>query len=232
MRERVFIPCTQYIDHVGRCDDGSRLILLPHQRERLDACLTPTADGRMPFQTIVWSEIKKSGKSAVAKLVGSWVLNTQGPGAEVDVAGNDFEQSCDRLFAGIVRIQKADPTLARQIVRCTDKVLELRDGSVCKAVSLDAAGEAGGNSSCVLHDEAWGITSREAERLYDELTVPPTRPLGFRWVSSYAGYPGESKVLERLYQRGMRGDPVPSLDDCFVNGPLFLYWSHTPRMPW
>ncbi len=226
-----FIPCTKFIDKCVRLDNGSPLVLAHHQREFLGVALRPE-EGRASFQTIVHSEPKKSGKTEIAACVGSWVLNTRGPRAEVLVAGNDQEQSIERVFSRLVRIQQAHPSLARRIAKATDKLLVLTDGSVCKAVALDSKGESGANPDCVIHDESWGIISEESRRLFDELTPPPTKPLAFRWVSSYAGYPGESKTLEALYERGRKGTPVPGLPDCFANGPLCMLWSHTPRMPW
>ncbi len=231
MAGKRFVPCTTYIDRCVRLDDGSPLVLAPHQRAFLDHALTPI-DGRSRFQTVVHSEPKKSGKTRVAAAVGSWVLNTQGPRAEVLCVGNDYEQSIARVFTTICQIQGAHPALKRRVRKQTGTLLVLVDGSVCRPVALDERGEAGADPSLVLNDEAWGISSEKARRLYDELTVPPTRPLGLRWVSSYAGFSGESTTLEELYTRGLAGTPVDGLPDCYVNGSLFMQWSHVAKMPW
>ncbi len=230
-KSKAFIPCTRFIDRMVRLPDGSPVVLAERQRKILDHVLTPR-DGHLPYVTVLWGEPKKSGKSAVAAWNGSWVLNTWGPRAEVLCVGNDLEQSDSRLFAEIVRVQQDHPTLRRRILKATDKILLLDDGSKCYPVALDATGEAGANPSITLHDEAWGITSERARRLYDELTPPPTRPMAIRWVSSYAGFPGESITLEGLWNRGLAGTPIPGLEDCYANGPLFAYISHTPKMPW
>jgi phage terminase large subunit-like protein len=230
-KPKPFIPCTRYIDQMVRLPDGSRPVLAEHQRAILDHGLTPV-DGLLLYLTILWSEIKKSGKTAVAAWVASWVLNTWGPRAEVLCAGNDFEQSVARIFSEIVRVQLAHPTLKRRIVKSTERVLLLEDTSRAAPVALDDTGEAGAEPSLVVHDEAWGIVTERARRLYDELTPPPTRRMALRWISSYAGYPGESVTLETLYKRGLSGEPIPGLPDCTASGPLFMFWSHTPRMPW
>ncbi len=231
MTAHPFVPCTRYLDRMVLLPGGSPIVLAKHQRRILDHIFT-LVHGRFRYQSILWSEPKKSGKTQVAAAVGSWVLNTQGPRAEVPCVGNDFEQSCARVFAEIVRIQQAHSTLKSRIVKATERVLLLNDGSRAYPVALDAAGEAGSEPSCTLHDEAWGIVSEEARRLYDELTPPPTRQMAFRWVSSYAGFSGESKTLEALWARGQAGRPIPGLPDCTANGPLFAFISHTPRMPW
>ncbi len=225
------VACTKYIDKCVRLDNGAALVLTRHQREFLDFALS-LQDGHARFQTIVHSEPKKSGKTELAADVASWVLNTRGPRAEVLVAGNDQEQSIERVFSRLVRIQQGHPALARRIAKATDTLLTLTDGSTCKALALDAKGEAGANPDCVIHDEAWGIISEEARRLFDELTPPPTKPWAFRWVSSYAGYPGESKTLESLYERGTKGRRVAAVPDVTTNGPLCMLWSHVSRMPW
>jgi len=230
-RSRSFTPCTRYIDRMVRLPDRAAVTLAPHQRGILDHVFTPR-DGWLPYVSLLWEEIKKSGKTALAAWVASWVLNTWGPRAEVAVAGNDFEQSVGRVFAEIVRVQQDHPALRRRIAKATEKLLLLEDGSKALPVALDAAGEAGANPSAVFHDEAWGITSERARRLYDELTPPPTRPMAFRFISSYAGFPGESRTLEELHTRGLAGVPIPGLPDCAANGSLFAFISHTPRMPW
>ncbi len=226
-----FVSCVHYIGTLVRLEDGTPVVLAKHQRKILDHVLTPR-DARLPYTTVVWSEPKKSGKTAVAAWVASWVLNTLGPRAEVLVVGNDQEQGQERLFKEVLRVQQAHPTLKRRIVRSTESTMTLDDGSTLRVVALDAPGEAGANPSAVFHDESWGIMSERARRLYDELTPPPTRPLGFRWVSSYAGYSGESLTLEQLYERGLAGKKVWLLPDCRAAGSLFVYWSHTPRMAW
>lgn len=226
-----FVPVTRYIRRMIRLPDATPVHLENHQAKILDHVLTPK-DGRLPYPSIVWSEPKKSGKTAIAAWISSWALNILGPRSEVLVVGNDKEQSQARVYTEVVRVQQAHPALKQRIVRATDSILVLDDGSTCRAVALDAPGEAGPNPVLVCHDEAWGITSERARRLFDELTPPPTRPLACRWVSSYAGYSGESAVLEELYRRGLDGVPVPGLPDSYANGSLFMFWSHTPRMPW
>jgi len=226
-----FVPAIRYIRRMVRLPDGAPVSLAEHQVNILDHVLTPR-DGRLPYSTVVWSEPKKSGKTAIASWVCSWALNILGPRSEVLVVGNDKEQSQARVFAELVRVQQAHPTLKQRIVRATDSLLVLDDGSTCRAVALDAPGEAGPDPVLVCHDEAWGITSERARRLFDELTPPPTRPLACRWVSSYAGYSNESVTLEELYRRGLDGVPILNLPDSYANGSLFAFWSHTPRMPW
>ena len=101
-----------------------------------------------------------------------------------------------------------------------------------KAIPTDAAGEAGANQSLAGFDELWGYTSERSRRLYDELTPVPTRKNSIRMVTTYAGYTGESELLEDLYKRGMAGKRLWTLLPVWESGSLFTYWDHKPRMPW
>jgi hypothetical protein len=53
--------------------------------------------------------------------------------------------------------------------------------------------------------ELWGGESTEAKRFWEELTPVPTIPDSLRMVETYAGYDGESTLLQGLYDLGMAG---------------------------
>jgi hypothetical protein len=58
----------------------------------------------------------------------------------------------------------------------------------------------------------------------------PTRKVSARWTSTYAGFTGESKLLEELYKRGLQGEEIaPSL---YRQDGLLMYWTHEPVAPW
>ena len=78
-----------------------------------------------------------------------------------------------------------------------------------------------------------------------ETTISPARRgRSFRFVDSYAGFTGESPVLERLYEAGFNhGRPLEGFEDLLgldgapvvrVNdgASIFCYWDSVPRMPW
>ena len=77
-----------------------------------------------------------------------------------------------------------------------------------------------------------------------EMTIPPTLyGHALRWVESYAGFTGESEILEQLYDVGfIRGTPHPDFEDLQgtdgavvrVNpaAGMFVYWDTEPRMIW
>ncbi len=73
------------------------------------------------------------------------------------------------------------------------------------AIDSDYAGAARANKSIRVFDELWGYARESAKRLWDEMIPPLTRRIACRLTVSYAGFDGESDLLERLYKRGMAG---------------------------
>ena len=63
-------------------------------------------------------------------------------------------------------------------------------------------------------DELWGFTSEASRRLWDELVPPPTRKAAWRLVVTYAGFIGESLLLEDLYRHGTAADRARSVCRC------------------
>ena len=90
---------------------------------------------------------------------------------------------------------------------------------------------------------SFGATPRESSiRLWEELTPVPTRKNSIRFISTYAGFEGESKLLWDLYKQVVSKDEHPEGQGerihpdlpIFANreARLFAYWDHEPRMPW
>lgn len=75
-----------------------------------------------------------------------------------------------------------------------------------------------------------------------EMTLSPMKyGESFRWVETYAGFSGESPLLEQLYIQGVKkGKRIPwsrELDpplQAYENKPaqMFCLWNDTPRLPW
>jgi hypothetical protein len=79
----------------------------------------------------------------------------------------------------------------------------LANGTTITAISGDYAGAAGSNHGFVSHDELWGSTSEASIRLFEELTAVPTRKNSIRFISTYSGFEGESKLLWDLYKQAV-----------------------------
>src|SRR3974390_2657884 len=122
------------------------------------------------------------------------------------------------------RICEASPLL-RAIARITsDRILfPALDASVV-ALASDAASSAGSAPTCVSVDEMWGFVSERSRRLWDEMITTPTRRISCRLVTSYAGFSGESQLLESLYKRGMA---LPEVAPSLRCGDGMLFAWHT-----
>jgi DNA replication protein DnaC len=114
-----------------------------------------------------------------------------------------------------------------QFVAATSVVAQLAKGH---NEGADHAGAAGSNANIVVFDELWGYTSERSRRLWDEMIPPPTRRVALRLTVSYAGYDGESKLLEDLRKRGL-AQPEVGRDLRAGNGML-MAWHHEPVAPW
>jgi phage terminase large subunit-like protein len=210
------------------------IILADHQRRILRAALERDGLGRFRWTTVVWSCPKKSGKTRIAAAVAAWLAESAGQYAEIYCLANDGKQSADRVLAAV---KKANNLGA---LGWHDKLtrVELPNGSFIEAVPVDPTGEAGANPTASLWSEMWGFRLQAKERLWSEFTIPPTRQgKAIRWVESYAGFIGESPILEQLYDQGVtQGKRHPSFPDLpvYVNerAKLFCYWDHEPRMAW
>ena len=206
------------------------LVLEEHQKRILRHVLTPDSRGKLPYRTVVYSAPKKSGKSTISALVALWFALREHY-AEVIVAANDLDQAQGRVYRILRRAVELNPTIRRSATIRANRIT-FGNGSEIRAIPSDYSGEAGANQSLVVHDELWGVTSEAGRRLYDELSPVPTRPNSIRWISTYAGFTGESVLLEDLFRRGMAGARcLPGLP-CYAADGLFVYWDHVGRMPW
>lgn len=222
--------------------------LHPIQKRILRAALTKV-DGRFPYSTIVYSTCKKSGKTRVAAGIAAWYAATQGRYNEIYCLANDGKQSADRILSAV----KKSIDLAKEAVKKGEggsvmaewnyvrQSVRIPNGTLIEAIPCDPTGQAGSNPGLTVWSEMWGYRHEHKERLWTEMTIPPTRfGMAFRWVESYAGYVDESNVLYNLYEIGVEdGIRHPGFPDIpvFVNpaANLFCYWdsgTEAHRMPW
>lgn len=188
-------------------------IKLPlHQKAILRFFFTRRENKHFPYQTLIYSTIKKSGKSTTAGLVSRWFAETQTRYGEILAIGNDMDQAKDRSFKEVIRSLELTPGFnhSRKVLpgRWETQKTSMRcflTGSTIKAIAVDAAGEAGGQQSLTVWTELWGAETTEAKRFWDEMTPIPTVPDSLRMVETYAGYSGESELLQNLYDVGMNG---------------------------
>ena len=211
-------------------EKGKPRQLSSHQRRVLARAFRRAPGGDLLFRPVLWSEPKKSGKTFLAAVLVLWWAFSN-PDSEIIVAANDLEQSVSRVFKTAAALVKHNSGLL-DLVTVRAAELRFKNGTVVSAIASDYRGAAGARHSLVVFDELWGYQSENAARLYEELTPPLTEENAWVLVVTYAGFTGESKLLEAMYQRGLAGIRVdPELEVYEADG-LFMFWSHTLRQPW
>ena len=205
--------------------------IFPAQREFFEHCWQRDDNERALYPEQCFGAIKKSAKTGTAAL---HVLTTTclygGRFAEAYCCANDLEQAQSRVFQAIRRIVECSPHLRREADITASRITFPQTGAVIQAISGDAPGAAGGHPVISSFDELWGVTSERARRLWDEMVPVPTRQFSVRLVTSYAGYSGDSQLLEELYKRGMA---LPLVGDSLHAGDgLLMAWHTTPICKW
>lgn len=230
-------------------ESGRPIRLQRHQRAILEMALDPAQD----FTTIVYSTIKKSGKTAVGGIVGRYIAEFSGPKAEVYFIANDKDQAKDRAYESAKASIELTPgydrskrMLANQWRVIEKQCVHEPSGSIMRAIASDYEGAAGGNPNATLWTELWAFSTERFKRLWDELTPVPTRKRSIRFVETYAGYTDESELLLDLYKLGMQGKrlthddidwPYEDQPPIWINraARMFMYWDSglvARRMPW
>lgn len=206
-------------------------VLLEAEKRFIGSAFQTTVDGRLRYPEQVFAAPKKSGKTGFAALMGlTTTLVFGGVNAEAYCVANDLEQAQGRVFQAIKRIVEASPHLSRG-ARVTQSRIEFPEtGANIAAIASDYAGAAGANPTISIFDELWGYTSERSHRLWDEMVPPPTRKIACRLTVTYAGFEGESELLEGLYARGLKQPIVDS--DLHAGDGLLMFWTREPVAPW
>lgn len=230
---------------------AQKVKLEPYQKDILNHVLTPDGTGRFPYSTVIYSTIKKEGKTTLASAVAAWyAAQVESPNLVLCLANNQ-EQSAGRIFGNAL------PTLfdlgCRVPMHQTSKPeVKLPNGTLLQAIPNNYAGQAGANYGATFWSELWAYKTESSRRLYDELVPVPTRNNSIRWVETYAGFEDESDQLLSIFKRVFTATdelqtqpnarPVPGLEHITTDGRpacwhipeegFFMYWNHEPRMPW
>ena len=222
----------RFIAEVLRDPETNRSFeLLPAEQAFLAHMFATDDDGRLKYPELVYSSIKKSGKTTFAAITTIViVLLFGGRYSEGYVVANDLEQAVSRVFEMIRRIVEASPLLAAEAKVTADKITFVTTGATITALASDYASAAGGHPTIAVFDELWGYTSERSRRLWDELVPVPTRKISCRLVVSYAGFEGESALLYELQQRGLSQPTIGT--DLHTGDGLLMFWSHDPIAPW
>jgi phage terminase large subunit-like protein len=135
------------------------------------------------------------------------------------------------VFDTVAKLLEQNPDLGHSATkRATD--IALTNGTTITAIPSDYKGAAGSRHSLAVFDELWGFTLERAERLFEELTPPPTEPDAWVLIVTTAGWTGESVLLERLYRQGLAGERIDDELELYRADELCMFWSQMPRQPW
>ena len=215
-------------------DSGNRLTLHPEQRAVLEAMSERDEAGNFKHSLWLYSAPKKSAKTTIGAGVALWQA-WQVPRGEIYIIGNDQRQADNRM-AQIIRYTILNNPKMKSRVNITKSSfkIDLDNGTRIDIIPVDPRGESGMNPTGLFWTEAWGAMGARAEMLWSEATLSPTRSgQSFKFVESYAGYAGESTVLERLYDGVIkRGLPHASIPELYTNGASIGYWCTRRYLPW
>jgi len=213
-------------------ETGKPFKLLDAERDFLQHAFQTDADGRLLYPELIFGAPKKSGKTGFAALIVlTMILLFGGRFAEGYALANDLDQATSRVFQAIKRIVEASPLLMREAKITVDRItFPAFFSATISAITSDYASAAGANPTISAFDELWGFTSERSHRLWDEMVPPPTRKIACRLVTTYAGFEGESVLLEALHKRGMAQPEVaPGLH---AGDGLLMAWHCSPIAPW
>lgn len=230
-------PVEWICQHFYILETKAAITLAPYQRAALSEALSRDANGDYRYSTIIWSDTKKTAKTTIAAAVAAWVAFTV-ENARIRFVGNDLKQADSRVFSALTTAIDLNPEW-RASVRVKLHTVTFPNGSIIESVPVDPAGEAGGNDDMLEWTELWAAQSNAHQKLWAELTLSPTKfGRSFRWVDTYAGYTGESKILESLYEQGVKGgrqldSGIEGLE-AYANDAarLFVLWNTVWRLPW
>lgn len=209
--------------------------LYPYQEAALREAYRRDDDGNYIYSIIVWSDLKKSAKSSIAAAVALERMSNSHFGS-VKIIGNDVKQADSRTAEYARRAVQLNPRLHARVSIVRYK-FKFDNNSTIEAIPIDPSGEAGGNDDLIVYTEAWGLKDKKDLQMWAEQRISPTKfGKGQIWVESYAGYSGESPVLERLYETGVtHGEQIDlGIDglEVYRNDRQLTLWNTQPRLPW
>lgn len=183
-------------------DNAKKIILDQYQKDILNHVLTPNANGRFPYSTVVWSQPKKHGKTQIAGGVGAWYsAEIESPNLVLCV-GDSKEAATGLIFTSALPTFAALGADVPKSATTGEPIIKLENGTIFKAIPASPTGQAGLNYGLTLWSELWTFKTDNHAKLWAELTPVPTRYNSIRWVETYCGFEDESNVLlDQLYLR-------------------------------
>ena len=211
--------------------------LARYQKAVINEAFSKDEDGLYKYSTIIWSDIKKSIKSCIAAAVALRIAyGTEW--ASCYAIANDLKGADSRVGYYMRRAIELNPAL-KQTCNIRNYRIELPNHSFIESIPIDPSGEAGSNADLVVFSELWGAHEEGQTRMWTEMTTPPNKfGRSLRWVETYAGYSGESLLLEQLYDGCVKHGEWLDLGlgdlEVYVNkqARMLCLWNTRPRLSW
>jgi phage terminase large subunit-like protein len=191
------------------------------------------------YDTIVWSWMKKSAKSTIIAAVAHYVACHK-PNAQIAFIANDLRQASSRVgfyLRESIKLGKKNGLSSSKGVQVPVResgTIRYPNGSRIEMLPIDPTGEAGSNYDMIVFSELWGWKHTAHTQMWAELTISPNR-FGYaqRWVDTYAGYSGESPILEPLYEHIVKhGQQIWEDLEVYENGRQMATWVTKPMLSW
>lgn len=179
-----------------------KIVLDQYQKDILNHVLTPRANGRLPYSTVVWSQPKKHGKTQIAGGVAGWYSYEMESPNLVLCVGDSKEAATGLIFNSALPTFAALGADVPKSPTTGEPIIKLPNGTIFKAIPANPTGQAGLNYGATFWSELWTFKSELQAKLWAELTPVPTRYNSIRWVETYCGFEDESNVLlDQLFLR-------------------------------
>jgi phage terminase large subunit-like protein len=182
------------------------------------------ADGSpSPYETFLISTVKKGGKTTLNAIATMYAALTRPAPETVYVVANDEAQAQERVYdliAGSVR--RMGLVAAGAAVVSKGGIVFPETGTKIVALPADFAGAAGAIFGVSSWTELWAFRHEGHVRLWEELTPIPGRR-SLRIVDSYAGFAGDSPILEPMWGRALKGERLDDELAIFAAGRLWAF---------
>ncbi len=193
--------------HVKDAETGrARLFVVWPWTARILDDLYPVGTPVLPYSLALWSTLKKSGKTAVNGAICTYLGFDRAPdGSELYTFANSQEQSVGRVFRAMKYAIEHDSYLQARVADELETKIRLTNGTFIQAMAAMHANIAGANPYYSGWTELWGYIHPKELRAWAEMTPPPTVRDSMRVVDTYAGYEGESTLLNNLEDQAKAG---------------------------
>jgi len=220
-------------------DEGTglpTLVQLADFQRALLADLYPAAlRGKPRARNALYSTVKKAGKSTFLAAIALFTA-VQKHNAQVFILATTRDQARAVLYDKIQYAVMHHPYWSQFASERGSEITFDSLGSVIKVVPNNWRAIEGFFPDGVFVDELHAFTVAGDRRAFDALVIPPQKT-GCRFLTSYAGFEGESVLLEQYWKMGLEGEQVHDELPIRYNKAASL-WSFIDqgesawRMPW